>query len=415
MEQSIERENIEQFAAYFKEGCKEKNIGSIGLEVEHFVVNQESVPVSYEGERGIEQLLERLAVHFDRMERSDGHLIGLARADCMISIEPAAQLEVSLTADENLTVLKSGYERFLEEIRPVLEEWNYHLQYAGYRTKGRAQDAVLIPKKRYACMDAYFSNISSYGTCMMRGTASVQTAVDYCSEEDFVRTYRFAVAIGPLLALLTDNADIFEEKPWTKHMVRTYIWERVDKERCNVVPGTFDASFGFTAYAQYLYHVPTIFQEEDGKTVPTAKSLSEICGQKRMTRQQLEHAVSIVFPDVRLKQYLEIRVADSMPPEYIYAYVAWTKGLFADREKLYQLYEKFEQYIPQGRMSEKAVEEGKCSLMEHGYDGVIYGRRAYEWLEDMKRLVIEQLSEQDCGYAKPLFQAVEQRCSVRNR
>ena len=134
-----------------------------------------------------------------------------------------------------------------------------------------------------------------------------------------------------------------------------------------------------------------------------------------MTRRQLEHAVSIVFPDVRLKQYLEIRVADSMPPEYIYAYAAWTKGLFADREKLYQLYEKFEQYIPQGSMSEKAVEEGKCSLIEHGYDGVIYGRRAYEWLEDMKRLVIEQLSEQDCGYAKPLFQAVEQRCSVRNR
>lgn len=406
METQCDKENIQQLVEYFRQGCKKERTGVLGMEIEHFVVDKEHMSmVSYYGERGIETLLERLSPYFPENKSVDGHLLLLGNADYVITVEPAGQLEISMMPWQSLRSIEAVYQSFRRLITPVLEEWGYQLVMAGYCLKEKAEELSLIPKKRYACMNRYFEKLGKYGRCMMRGTASVQCSVDYYSEEDFVRTYRAAVALGPLFALVTDNAPVFEGKPWKKHMLRTFIWERVDKERCGIVPGTFEEGFGFEAYGSYLCHVPVIYEEED---------MPEENVKGRMSVEQLEHVLSMVFPDVRLKQYIEIRVGDSMPSEYAMSYAALMKGLFCNRDELYELYKQLEQYTQFKKMTEEEVENGKKQLTEYGYDGIIYGQSAGFWLEKMIRVAKEQLSEEDAQYLQPFIRLVKEKKSVRD-
>lgn len=408
-----ENENIQQFVNYFRQGCKKKAATEYGMELESFVVKrQEQSAVGYYGERGMEALLWRLLAHFPEKELTDGHISGLSCPDYAISIEPAAQLEISMVPQKGLCEMEKVYWEFERILQPVLTEWDYELVQSGYCRKEKAEELPLIPKKRYEYMDAYFEKIGRYGRCMMRGTASVQGAVDYSSEEDFVRTYRAAVALGPLLALATDNAPVWEGKPWKKHMVRTYIWEQVDRERCGVVPGTFQEGFGFRAYSEYLYRMPLILL--DGAYVGR-ESLQTLCRDKRMPEAWMEHAMSMVFPDVRLKQYMEIRVADSMPAEYALSYMALLKGLFENRDELYELYKRLEKYTQFGYMTEEEVRMGKKQLIEYGYHGDIYGRPAGYWLDAMMELAQSCLPEKERMYLERLHALVRERKSVRDR
>lgn len=412
----MEKHNIEAFVRYFESGCKPEGVGAAGMELEHFIVRAvDAKLMSYDGMHGVEMLLREIAGTFQEQEEIQNHLLGLHNDRYALSLEPAAQLEISVIPDKEIRKTACRYEQFLSTVKPLLKEWGYELAYAGYLPSGRAEEQRLIPKQRYTYMDAYFAQIGDFGRCMMRGTASVQVSVDYKDEEDFVNIYRAAVSMGPLLALLTDNACMFEDRHWEKHMVRTYIWDRVDDKRCGIVPGTFEEGFGFRAYADYLYHVPQIFQEaEDGSVYPTTASLSELCQDKPVTREQMEHAVSIVFPDVRLKTYVEIRVADSMPPVYAFAYLALIKGLFANRSKLSELYEEFEKYTHGGHMTEEAVKKGKEQLIRNGYEGEIYGRKAVYWLERMGATAVSQLPVEEQELIRPLLVLAEQHKSVKN-
>ncbi len=422
-----DNKNIQQFVTYFQKGCKETHTAELGMELEHFVVDgKEDSVAGYYGEMGIEALLERLSPYFPEKAVKDGHIIGLGNSKYAISIEPAAQLEVSIAPQKQIQDMERIYGEFQELIAPVLEEWGYRLAARGYCLKEKANELPLIPKKRYEYMNRYFEDIGIYGCCMMRGTASVQCAVDYNSEEDFVKTYQAAVALGPLLGLLTDNAVMFEGQPWKKHMVRAFIWEHVDKKRCGIVPGTFSPDFGFETYGRYLYQVPLIFVEKEhvadsgdciGETVAEYVgnvALKELCHRKPMTSAQMEHVMSMVFPDVRLKQYIEIRVGDSMPIEYALSYAAFIKGLFQNRDELHQLYKQLEQYTQLGVMTEEEVTLGKEQLIEYGYEGVIYGKCAGYWLDKMMDMAKRQLPQIEKSYLQHMQKLIEGRKSVKD-
>lgn len=406
--------NIKKFVDYFQKGCKRETNGTIGMEAEHFVVNKkDSSAVSYYGEHGIEALLERLSVFFLKKHVKEGYLIALENAEYIITIEPAAQLEVSIMPQESVREIERIYKEFTVLLQPVLEEWDYRLITAGYHLTERSEELALIPKKRYQYMDQYFAAIGTYGCCMMRGTASVQVAIDYYSEEDFIKTYRAAVALGPLFALVTDNAPVFQGKPFKKHMLRAYIWERVDEENCLIVPGTFDDGFGFEAYARYLYEMPMIFDEsKEGECYVGKASLKDICAWKEMMPLQMEHGLSIAFPDVRLKQYMEIRVGDSMPFEYAISYVALIKGLFQNREKLFELYKELEQHTQFQKMTEEEVQNGKQQLIEYGYAGEIYGQRPNVWLNKMLALAECELGIEETMYLERMKELVQSQKRV---
>ena len=326
-----EQRNIEAIATYLKAGCKSRgNAFKMGLELEHFVLNASDEPVSYSGFHGIEELLQRLEPWYDKKISSQGHLIGLERQGTAISIEPAAQLEISITPQDNAEAVFQIYYDFYRECNEVLQEWGYHLAEIGYLPKGKAKERELIPKKRYEYMDHYFQTIGPSGCYMMRGTASTQVSIDYYSEEDCMRKYRTAYFLWPFLACMASNIPFFEDEQNTNPLRRSAIWQSVDPERTDVFAKVNEEKLSFYSYGEFIYHTPLIVAELDGEFKGVHQSAAALYQDKTMTETEIEHALSMVFPAIRIKHYLEIRYADSLPIEEAVGYMLMIKGLLSN-------------------------------------------------------------------------------------
>ncbi len=228
----IRQQNIENMVSFFQEGCKTQFY--MGLELEHFVVDSQNALLPYSGEKGIAVLLEQLLPFYDKSYISDGNLIGLSRKDCAVSIEPAGQLEISISPQQEVKEMERIYRQFHQEVTPILEKWNASLQTYGYLPKGKVSKLELLTKKRYQYMDAYFATIGEAGRQMMRGTAAAQVSIDYRDEEDFIKKYEAAYMLNPFFAWITDNVPVFENEPNHQAMIRSRIWTQVDKQRTNV-------------------------------------------------------------------------------------------------------------------------------------------------------------------------------------
>lgn len=400
------KRNLSRLTEYFQNGCKENCFQKLGLEVEHFVVKKDTKEsVSYYGERGVGALLERMKPYYSHFHYEGDQLLGLYNSEYSITLEPAAQLEISINPRRCICEIRNIYHSFLKQWEPLLEEWGYELVTMGYQPVSMIQDLQLIPKKRYKYMDTYFKKAGTTGANMMRGTASAQISVDYFSERDFVRKMRAAYILMPMIKFLTDCSPIFEGKIQEKRMVRTRIWQRVDPRRCGIVPGLFQTDFGFASYARFLMQMPLIFVVEDGRAVSVGEqTAAQLWEAHDLTEKDIEHLLSMAFPDVRLKRYLEIRGADCMPFPYVMGYLALIKGIFYQESALEQILSK--------KVSEKEILEAERSLMEYGFSGSIYGKRADEYMKDILGIAREFLEYQEKAFLDPLEQMIEEKRSL---
>lgn len=203
---SYEQENKQALVAYFTEGAKgDKPLGALGVEVEHFVVTAEGeYSVSYagrsEGEFGVRDVLAHLADAYPQHTYGlEGDLIGLASDGASITLEPAAQLEISIAPYSSISRILRVYNEFRAKVDPFLAEHACKLVTSGYHPTARALDLTLIPKQRYRFMDDYFKEIGTHGERMMRASASTQVSVDYQDEADAIRKMRIAQGVGASL------------------------------------------------------------------------------------------------------------------------------------------------------------------------------------------------------------------------
>ncbi len=396
MSEWIEKKNLDILEQHFQEGCKLNCVQKLGVEIEHFVVHKDTkASVTYYEERGMEALLHRLKDHFPHPYYVEGRLLGLSNNDYSISLEPASQLEISITPKESIRVIQEIYQAFLRLLLPLLEQWDCQLITLGYQPASRADQLPLIPKKRYEFMDDYFQSTGTCGRQMMRGTAATQVSIDYCSEEDFRIKYRAAYLLMPALKLVTDNCPVFEGQPYSGHLARTTIWNQVDPVRCGILPGLFEPNFGFRSYARYLWHLPPIFRPTaEGVVYTGSRTAGNLWQEQLLTPEDVNHLLSMTFLDVRLKQYLEIRGGDSMPPESIMAYLALIKGLFFHPRVL-------EDLLKQYPVTEQRIRDTEQDLIKRGYGGRIYGRPAREFLQDLVELAERGLEDAERRFLLP--------------
>lgn len=382
--------NIERIADYFREGEKAKCTAT-GVEIEHFIIGKDGNSMGYEQ---VVKVMEKLTDERDVLFIEDGHLLGFYNEDYSITLEPASQMEISIAPKEHIEEIKEIYDNFRKKADRILAETGYHFETTGYHPYKRAEELELIPKKRYEYMNRYFEQSGTMGKNMMRATASVQVSIDYENEQDFVEKYRLACILSPVLYLLTSNSPVFEGKAAETKMVRALVWMNTDKARCGIFPGTFLEDFGYAKYAEYLYeNEPILIKDENGKTICTGhKKLSEIYAGKEMTRKEIEYAISMFFPDVRLKNYMEIRMADSMEIEKVLEYTALIKSIFYRKE----IREGLTAYF--GKITEEDVELAKLSLMERGRDGEVYGKTVRQVVEKIAALCTEYGSEEEKQY-----------------
>ncbi len=359
---------------------------NIGVELEHFIVDSDNKSVSYYGQRGVGALLDRLACFYDEKIYSEGSLIALSNGRWHLTLEPAAQLEISIEPCEHIDEIHDLYNEFLTQINPILNEWGYSMATLGYQPSAKVDELDLIPKKRYEYMDEYFKASGKYGRNMMRGTASAQVSIDYTNQADCQKKFRLANVLVPVLALITDNSPVFEGEKNPHRMIRTKIWGNVDNARCGLAPD------GLEEYAEYILNTPAIFIEENNNPVYTAdKTFGELYRNKKMTVSDIEHALSMIFPDVRLKQYIEIRPADSMPIEYTLSYAAFIKGIFKGIDEACE-------YLDIDSITHEHIQAAKKNLSEYGFDGAVYGKPVSEILEKLMIIAHKALEECDANY-----------------
>lgn len=311
---------------YFRDGCKPVGKLLLGLEVEHFITHNNGAPVTFDE---IQEVMRSMQQPQDQPIMIDGLYMGYRNKTFGVSLEPACQLEISIAPRSDVPQIRMIYESYATQLCAVLAQHGLQLHAMGCHPTCAAESLPLIPKVRYEAMDRYFRTSGGHGVCMMRATASTQVSVDYFSESDFVRKYRVASLIAPMLALLTDNAPVYQGQPNHSYCVRTHVWNDVDPERCGIIPCLMDDNFGFSAYADYILQRPLIVAKRGARTQCVGrKTASEIYG-SHPGRSEIEHILSMFFFDVRLKSYIEIRVADSMTPRYISAYTQLIKTIFS--------------------------------------------------------------------------------------
>lgn len=405
MDQPAREENIQAIVSYFEAGIKPK-AKNIGIELEHTLVHESGRPVSYSDVDGQHAILEQLRQAYPTCDRdADGHITLLSDGVANVTLEPAAQMEVSAGPFAHLDDALACIRKFEADVDAASAP-DINVMTVGYHPTMRALDLELIPKPRYAIMNGYLGAISSFGIYMMRGSASTQVSIDYTSVDDCLRKLRLANAVVPIASLICDNASIFEAEKRPHQLMRTEIWEKCDPARCGTVPGVMDAGFTLRAYAEYILDTPAMVDISSGTPQLSERTLGDIYAKRPMTEADVEHALSVFFTDVRLKRYVEIRPADALPAEFAVAYAALIKGLFYSDASLEALDRLF------AGVTEQDIATAKQELMQVGYDAQVYGQPASALADELLSLAASGLDEAEAPYLKPLAVLVANRVTL---
>lgn len=409
-------DNRKRVTQYFETGWKPKDeCIHLGVEVEHFVLGPGGEPVTYEphdGLPGVREVLERLQAYYPEPSYSaEGALIGLGGPEGSVTLEPAAQLELSAAPYATITEVETAFKHFYRHVDEILAPAGCRLEAHGYHPTHKALDLPLIPKRRYGFMNDYFAHIHSHGERMMRGSASTQVSVDFSSEADAIRKMRVAAALAPVLAAIMDNTRTFEGEPNTTPIRRLQLWREVDNRRCGTPQGLFDDDFDFGRYADWLLSTSPIFVDRPAADDPEGPDLRpfydtpayEAYADAPMTKSDVEHLMSMFWPDVRLKRFVEVRPADSVPLPQVLGYTALVKGLFYSEESLAAI-EGGIGVTDAGHwpLDAEGVNAALRNIQASGFAGEAYGRPLLAWENTLFELARQALPQDEQHYLDPL-------------
>ncbi|MGE0179725.1 MAG: glutamate--cysteine ligase, partial [Sphingomonas sp.] len=203
-------------------------------------------------------------------------------------------------------------------------------------------DLPVMPKGRYAIMLDYMPKVGTLGLDMMLRTCTIQVNLDYASEADMARKFRVGLALQPLATALFANSPFTEGRPNGFLSFRSHIWSDTDADRTGMLPFVFEDGFGYERYFDYALDVPMYFVFRDGRYIDAAGQsfrdfldgrLPALPGEKPLVSDFTDH-LSTIFPEVRLKNFLEMRGADGGPWNRICALPALWVGLLYDESAM---------------------------------------------------------------------------------
>lgn len=337
-------ERHEQLAEYLADGCKPKEDWRIGTEHEKFGYCKDTLkPLPYEGTRSIQAVLEGLRDRFGWSPVLEGgHIIGLEKDGANVSLEPGGALELSGAPLETIHQTCDEVNDHLREVKAVADQIGVGFIGLGAAPIWTHEQMPLMPKGRYKLMDAYMQKVGTMGTAMMRRTCTVQVNLDFGSEADMVQKLRVALALQPVATALFANSPFFEGKVNGHKSWRSRVWRDLDADRTGMLPFVFEDGFGFEAWADYALDVPMYFVYRDGKYVDALGmsfrdflkgELPALPGEMPTLSDWADHLTTI-FPEARLKKFIEMRGADGGPWRRLCALPAFWVGLTYDQGAL---------------------------------------------------------------------------------
>ena len=337
----------------------------IGIEIERLPIDNNKTAVKYDGKFGVKQILEDISsiCGWGKLYNNQV-LIGLKRENTTITLEPGCQFEISLEPQKTISELKKELEKIDRDIKPILNRFGVKLLEYGISPYSTANEIEVFPKKRYQYMAKYLPG--ALASSMMRETSGIQVAIDYKNEKDAIKKLRIFTKISPVMTAMFANSPIKGGKNTGLKSNRALAWLNTDNDRCGIIgKKLFDKNYeyGFKDYIERILNIPMLYisrpkviSNGHGMTCPVNNDI--IINGKITFEDFLENGYdgymptmsdydtqqSLFFPEVRLKNYLEIRNHDCQKGELKYSIPAIYKGLAYNETVLNDLIELFDEF-----------------------------------------------------------------------
>jgi glutamate--cysteine ligase len=409
----------EDLVGWIAAGEKPASAWRIGTEHEKFVFHSGSLtPVPYAGERSIRALMEAMIARFGWEPIMEGsNIIALKRPDGVaagtISLEPGGQFELSGRPVETLHETKRETLDHFYEILHVGEGLGIGFLGLGFSPKWTLAETPRMPKQRYDIMTRYMPKVGSYGLDMMYRTATIQVNLDFATEADMVKKLRVSLALQPIAAALFAASPFTEGRLNGFKSMRSEIWLDTDKARTGMLPFAFEPGMGYERYVDYALDVPMYFIYRSGRYIDCsgasfrdflAGRLAQLPGEFPTLDDWSDHLTTL-FPEVRLKRFLEMRGADGGPWERICALSAFWVGLLYDQGALDQAWALVSDWTEEERQALRVRVPGEALATPFRSTTVKEIARQALWISAKglrARARINSFSQDESIYLEPL-------------
>lgn len=331
----------EELEAFFHEGGKPREQWRVGTEYEKVGIDRNTgKAIPYSGPRGVQVILKELVESYGwEPEEQDGQIIALKRGKNEIHLEPGGQIELSGEPCETIHCTHEEFHRHIRELLEVSDNLNIEFLGLGIQPVSGLAEIEWVPKKRYRIMGPYMAKVGTLGQRMMKQTATVQANIDFSDEHDAMAKFRTGMGLTPLIIALFANSPIAEGQPTGYRSFREHIWTDTDKSRSGLLRFAFLPEVSFSHYVEYALDVPMYFIIREGNYIdltgiPFRHFLEQGYQGHYATIEDWSNHLTTLFPETRIKRYLEVRSADSQPPELMLALPALIKGVMYDADCL---------------------------------------------------------------------------------
>ena len=376
----IEIQSKEDLIKPFQNGEKKPSDFKIGTEHEKFVFHIDTLkPVPFLGESGIENLLLALKKYGWESILEDGNTIGLSRDKSLgggtITLEPAGQLELSGAPLTNIHETFNELDEHRSQISKEGSNLGLGFLGAGLTPDWSFDEMPIMPKSRYQIMKNYMPKKGNLGLDMMFRSTTIQVNLDYSSESDMIKKFKVSLALQPIATALFANSPFLDGNLTGYNSFRSHIWTDTDPDRTGMLPFVFDGEMSYEKYVDYALKVPMYFIYRDGNYLDVSGSsfedflngdLDELPNEKPNIIDWENHLTTI-FPEVRLKSFLEMRGADGGSFESVCALSSFWVGLLYDSESLDSSFNLIKDF------NIKQLQELRIEVAKNGLHSIIGG------------------------------------------
>ena len=393
--------DFKKICQWFENGEKSIQEWRIGTEHEKFLFKKSNFKrLSYDDSNGIRSILNKIAK--DKQWKTiieNNNVIGLKHeSGSSISLEPGGQFELSGAPLKNLHMTCSEAGVHLQLMQKIAEELDFIMLGLGFDPVWDRDQINWMPKNRYEIMKNHMPKVGDLGIDMMIRTCTIQVNLDYSSEKDMVKKFQTSLALQPIATALFSNSPFIKGHLSEFLSLRAYTWCDTDHQRSGFPEVVFSSNFGYELWAKYLLSVPMYFIYDKGKYHDTSgKSFSKFMEGKLEgfegkfpNLSDWEDHVTVAFPEVRLKQYLEMRGADGGPWNRICALPAFWVGLLYDNKSLDDAF-----YISKKFMDVNLLNEARMSAAKLGLNGMIGNSKIIDIANDLLKISFKGLQRRN--------------------
>lgn len=411
----------DQLIAHLEAGCTQTP--RMGIEDEKLIVHGETFQrLGFEGQDSIPALLQELARHREAWTPvlEEGQYVGLTESQPLlgnISQEPGGQLEFASHPRDTLQQLWHDYQTYLQLLKHIMEQKGWVALSTGVDPLTPLEQAPRVSKRRYDIMRAYMPHKGDLGLWMMHQTCTTQVSLDFESERDMAQKMRLATQLQPFITALFANSPLREGKVNGYASYRAHIWTRTDPDRCGHLTFALEPGMGFERYVDYALEVPLYFLYRDGGYQPVERGITFRQLMEDPTKAPFageliladwEMHLTTLFPEVRLKNIIELRGADTCRPEWVPALVAfWIGALYhaPTTEALIQLLKSWKGEV---------FVELAADVPRQGMLASVQGQSLFHWAQQILPLIYQGLVARNLGeevFLEPLERLLEAKAT----